>query len=403
MNNINNIIANPYIPKEEFIQRTNKIIEIMGGKNLDLCLIFGDEYRREYVRYISNYWPIFEKSVVFIFNNYEPVLGVNPEGENYAKESSVWSNIRNIDGLSCATVPEQIDFPWAKIYKFREVIDEFIDKIKFKRIGIVGLDVITIPLLDILKESIKGFEIVNVTEDFNKLRLIKSNNEIACIEKAFEIADLAYLEIIKNSKPGVSELEIAAAGEYMARKNGAEFIPFCNVSSGERTNTVIGRATEKKVTKGEIISAAIAIQYNGYISSLQIPFTVGGLFNEKQKKLVNSLVEAEKRGLEYLKNNIIAGEFVKAVRNYFRDRGLFEYDIYPPLHGIGTAEAESPYPNETSNYVFKSGMTVNTDISLFNFNSISNRIEEGFIITNDGYKPLSKLARKIIESNFKQF
>ena len=76
-------------------------------------------------------------------------------------------------------------------------------------------------------------------------------------------------------------------------------------------------------------------------------------------------------------------KFVRAVRDFFRAEGLSEYDVYPPLHGIGCAEAESPYPNETTEAVFKAGMTCNTDISLFGLAGGSNRIEEGFVVTED--------------------
>ena len=64
---------------------------------------------------------------------------------------------------------------------------------------------------------------------------------------------------------------------------------------------------------------------------------------------------------------------VKAVRNVFRKHTLAKYDVYPPLHGIGPAEAESPYPDEKASYTFQDGMCVNSDISLFGNPDGSNR------------------------------
>jgi len=81
----------------------------------------------------------------------------------------------------------------------------------------------------------------------------------------------------------------------------------------------------------------------------------------------------------------------------FHDEGLEKYDIYPPLHGIGCAEAESPYPNEDTEETFQVGMTVNTDISLFGLEGGSNRIEEGFVITENGAKSLSPFVRDYCE------
>ena len=88
---------------------------------------------------------------------------------------------------------------------------------------------------------------------------------------------------------------------------------------------------------------------------------------------------------------------VRAVRDHFRKEGLSEYDVYPPLHGIGCAEAESPYPDENTEALFEPGMCVNTDISLFGLPGGSNRIEEGFVITEDGAETLFPFMRKYYE------
>lgn len=49
------------IPKEEFQQRICNLREKMKAENLDILFVYGDEYRKENLRYVSNYWPIFER------------------------------------------------------------------------------------------------------------------------------------------------------------------------------------------------------------------------------------------------------------------------------------------------------------------------------------------------------
>ncbi len=80
---------------------------------------------------------------------------------------------------------------------------------------------------------------------------------------------------------------------------------------------------------------------------------------------------------------------VKAVRDQFRSEGLETYDLYPPLHGAGLAEAENPYPDETTQRCFAAVMRFNTDISLFGAPGNSNRIEAGYILTDDGCKSIT--------------
>ncbi len=90
---------------------------------------------------------------------------------------------------------------------------------------------------------------------------------------------------------------------------------------------------------------------------------------------------------------------VRAVKEVFKKHGLQDYDVYPPMHGIGLAEAESPYPDENATYPFKAGMCVNSDISLFGHPDGSNRIEEGFVIRKDGPESITPHIRELCEKD----
>ena len=52
--------------------------------------------------------------------------------------------------------------------------------------------------------------------------------------------------------------------------------------------------------------------------------------------------------------------------------------------------------------MFEVGMAVNTDISLFGLEGGSNRIEEGFIITEDGPQTLFPFMREYYENWIKE-
>lgn len=86
---------------------------------------------------------------------------------------------------------------------------------------------------------------------------------------------------------------------------------------------------------------------------------------------------------------------VRAVKAVFKKHNLTKYDVYPPMHGIGLAEAESPYPDENAEYALTDGMCVNSDISLFGHSDGSNRIEEGFVITKKGPESLTPFIREM--------
>ena len=116
--------------------------------------------------------------------------------------------------------------------------------------------------------------------------------------------------------PGNTETQAAAAGEGAARAAGAEAITFTIFASGQRTNTIIGRATNKVIQDGDMIMAALAVQYQGYIATAEFPF-VAGKASAQQKLLLDALFAAAEVQLGYLKDGAIAGEMVRAVKAVF--------------------------------------------------------------------------------------
>lgn len=382
------------IPVSEFRERIVLIQQAMEKEKMDCLLVYGDEYRKENLRYVSNFWPIFERGACFIPKSGEPILAGAPEGERYAREMNVWSDVRNIKEFACVSVPEEIDYPLATFSSLREILGEALGG--GKRLGLVGEWDIPAPILARVRDAHPAMEIVSVAHILQQMRLIKSASEIACLREAGRQACIGYGKLLEYAVPGNSEIMAAGAAEGAARMAGAEAINFMVFGSGSRTATIIGRATEKIISDGEMIMAALAVQYQGYVATVEFPF-VAGKASDEQKRFLGVLFEAANVQLRYLSEGTNSGEMVRAVKAVFKRRGLSEYDVYPPMHGIGLAEAESPYPDENSDYAFRSGMCVNSDISLFGHPVGSNRIEEGFVIGSHGPESLTPLIRQLCE------
>lgn len=380
------------IPKSEFNERVNRLKQLMDQQGIDVCFVYGDEYRKENLRYISNFWPIFERGAAVIAKDREPIVLAAPEGELVCKEMSAWPDIRLVPDFMCVTVTDDIEYPYASYTDFRSV---FRSLAPFRKIAIAGLDAMSHDVLLAIRNNLpEGAEVIDGNDLLMELRKRKSDNEIACLKEAARIGDAAYKALMTAAKVGRTENDLAAAAHEAAYREGAEFVPFCLVSSGHRVNTIIGRATNKVIEDGDMVMAALAVQYQGYVTTINFPFVVGKMSSE-QKAFIDLLVEAEEIALSHLKAGNVQGELVKAVKRYFAEHHVSQYDLYPPMHGCGVAEAESPYPNESTTSVFTAGMTVNTDVSLFGHPAGSNRVEESLLVTEDGYESMSPFVRSL--------
>ena len=306
-----------------------------------------------------------------------------------------WNDVRNIKEFACVSVPEEIDYPLAKFSSLREILREVLGG--GKRLGLVGRWDMPGPIAERVRALIEELQIVEADEILRELRLRKSAAEIACLRQAGRLACAGYEKLIATAVPGATELAAAGAAEGAARSAGAEAITFMVFGSGPRTATIIGRPVERVIQDGDMIMAALAVQYQGYVATVEYPF-VAGKASGQQRQFLEALFEAANIQLGYLKEGVVAGEMVRAVKAVFKRHGLEQYDIYPPMHGIGLAEAESPYPDAAASYTFRSGMCVNSDISLFGHPAGSNRIEEGFVIRSDGPESITPYIRRLCES-----
>lgn len=382
----------PRITPQEIRDRITKIQVSMQEKGIDALFVYGDEYRKENLRYVSNFWPIFERAACIIGKRGELVMAGAPEGELAMREMSVWSDQRNVKEFACVSVPEEISYPLATFSSFSEILNEALAG--GKTLGVAGWYDIPAPIFQRIQQAVPGIRLTDAGSILSEHRLIKTESEIACLREAGKIACVGYEQLLKHAVPGSTELEASGAAEGAARQAGAEAITFMVFGSGSRADTIIGRPTGKVIENGDMVMAAFAVQYQGYVATVEYPF-VAGKASDAQKRFLSVLMEAANVQIKYLKAGVVAGEMVRAVKEVFLKHDLSRYDVYPPLHGAGLAEAESPYPDENAGYAFREGMCVNSDISLFGTPDGSNRLEEGFVIRQNGPESTTPLIRQL--------
>jgi len=302
--------------------------------------------------------------------------------------------VRLTTNFACVTVPDDISFALADLTSFPAIFGDLTKRRPIHTMGVIGIDAMSPTVYWALEAALPGVKLVDANDVIIQARLSKSANEIACLREAARICDLAFADLMTACVPGNTERQAAAAAEGTARAAGAEYVPFTVFGSGKRTDSIVGRATTKLIEEGDMIMAALAVQYEGYIASIEWPFVVGKM-NDAQRHFIDAIIMAEELSLPLLRAGVEQGAFVRRVHQHFSETGYGSNYVYTPLHGIGCAEAEAPYPDAEAKAPFTDGMCVNTDISLFRSSVGSNRIEEGFVVREGGYEALSPLVRRL--------
>lgn len=376
-----------YFNQVETNKRVEKVKGILKSKNLDAALIYYDELNIANGWYLTGWCPQFEKGAILLPAKGEAILLGGPESEPFAKMSSAISETRN---FTVFMVPDE-EYPNAEIIDFKKLYEELQQKgISLKRIGMAGTTAIPHAVYTQFAAGFKGVELEDITEEYEALRAYKSAWELENITAAAKLSYQAYQAMKELVKPGTYEHEIAAAGEYECRRNGANGFAYATiVGSGERSDAVVPTAINKELKDGEWVMLGIAPRVNGYAGTFGETLPVSGEYSEEQKWAVNVLRRVLRATKAMLKPGVSGKEIDIPGRAIFKEEGLLPYLVCPFAHTIGLMEAEAPFYGPNSEDVLKPGMTVCVDVSFFGHPTLHGaRIETVYTITEDGYRPL---------------
>jgi Xaa-Pro aminopeptidase len=384
-----------YLSKNESHRRQANVRDLLIAKNLDLALVYYDEFNIGNGWYLTGWCPQFESGAVLVPRQGEAMLLGGPESEPFAKLDSAITETRN---FSVFMVPDE-EYPNATIIDFPALFAELNAKLgTVKRIGLVGAGRMPADCYRQIIEGFRGVEVVDITTDYVQLRFAKSDWELEQIQAAFQLADHCSDAMEEKIRSGVSEIEVAAAGEQAARSRGASGFGFGTiVGSGARSNAVVPTATVKQLQEGEMVMVGIAPKVSGYAGVIGRTLPVSGRYTPRQQECMHHLQEAYRLTREQLVPGKVGVEMDAPARAYFKKHDLSKYLVCPFVHTIGLHEAESPFFGPHSHDVLKPGMAVCIDISFFGHPEWNGtRIETGYRVTENGAVPFSAKADRLM-------
>ncbi|MGB7606088.1 MAG: Xaa-Pro peptidase family protein [Lutisporaceae bacterium] len=279
------------------------------------------------------------------------------------------------------------------------LIDEIKKSVQVNKVNRIGIEdnFMTVAMYENLKSNLQGVEVAPLKDILEAIRMIKDADEIEAIEKAANIADSAFKHILDFIKPGVTEKEVALELEYTMKKNGATNLSFESiVASGVRSSLPHGVFTDKVINNGEFLTLDFGCVYNGYCSDMTRTVFVGKA-DDKQKKIYNIVLEAEKAALEQYKPGMLGKEVDKVARDIISAEGYGDNFGHGLGHGVGLAVHEEPRVSPLGEKKLEAGMVVTDEPGIYISEYGGVRIEDLILITEDGCRVLSKSPKHLIE------
>lgn len=228
------------------------------------------------------------------------------------------------------------------------------------------------------------------------LRIIKDETEIDKIQKAQQITEKAYNEVLNFLKVGVSEKEIATRLEFLMKMNGAEDISFDLITiTGKKTSLPHGVPSNDVVKEGDFFTFDIGAVFEGYHSDTTRTVAIGYATDEMQK-IYSIVLKAQLAALEKIKSGALCSKVDKTARDIIENAGYGKCFGHSTGHGVGLDIHEAPNVSTKSDIVLEKGMIITDEPGIYLPDKFGVRIEDMVCVTENGCKNFVSLPKELI-------
>jgi Xaa-Pro aminopeptidase len=229
-----------------------------------------------------------------------------------------------------------------------------------------------------------------------KLRAIKTPEELELLTRAVAIADDALDSIAPTIAPGVTEQAVAWELEKAMRERGAEGMAFdIIVGAGPNGALPHHRADGTVIKKGDPVVIDMGARYMGYCSDLTRTIFVGEP-DEAFRRVYDTVLRAQLAAEEQVTAGMTGEEADAIARNLITetDEKYGESFGHSLGHGVGLAVHEHPRLGQRAEEKLEDGMvfTIEPGIYLSGWGGV--RIEDIVVLENGKARVISK-ARKL--------
>ncbi len=257
----------------------------------------------------------------------------------------------------------------------------------------IGVDIIEPPMMFELQKA--GIKVQDGQQVMLEAREIKSQDEIALLNRAAAMVDGAYHMINDTLRPGVRENDIVAEVNKFLYTHGSDDVEAVNAISGERCNPHPHNFTDRLIRPGDQAFFDILQAFMGYRTCYYRTFNVG-----RATPAQHDAYKKARQWLDDAMDRIKPGASTKHIAEAFPTAGEFGFPDEMSAfglqfaHGLGLALHERPiisrvismeHPTE-----IKEGMVFAIETYCPATDGYSGaRIEEEVVVTDKGCRVIS--------------
>ncbi len=291
---------------------------------------------------------------------------------------------------------EQVPGVPIAIYDSKMDANEFLAKqaseMGLRQIGFEA-DAITYSSHRKLAEKFNGTQLIPIEEIFPDLRMVKTSEEIEKTREACKLADACFDHVRRMIQAGVTEFDIGLDIEFFFRRNGADLAFPPIVVSGKRSARPHGRASEKKLERGDFLTLDFGAKLDDYCSDITRTVVIGEA-TDRHREVYQTVLASQLAALDAMRPGVKASEVDRIAREAMGDYAA--YFGHGLGHGLGKLVHDSGRMNASSKNVLDIDQiwTVEPGVYIPGFGGV--RIEDDVVITDSGVEILTHSPKELL-------
>jgi len=264
------------------------------------------------------------------------------------------------------------------------------------RICLVNEDAMTAGFVRVLRKRLTSAEFVDITDEIDLIKAIKSDEEIERIKENALLHDEALAACFAAIEPGVREFEVAAAGRNKCLMLGSEqqIIFVASAPPGTPLPFNMPHAMNRRIEKGDQVGILVEVNdASGFYTHLSRIACLGDIPDELQRHHEIALA-AQNLSLGLIRPGADPVEILKANNDFLQSHGLPpETRVYAHGQGYDMVERPSFQPGETMKIAANMNIAVHPAASGKRASAI---LTDNYIVTGTGVSEcIHKTPKKV--------
>lgn len=241
-----------------------------------------------------------------------------------------------------------------------------------------------------LKNKLRPVKLVPIVNIVERLRAVKSPEELRFIRQAAALAVQSVVFARKIVQPGKKETDIARELRYFMQLQGAEDCAFdIIVASGQRSAMPHALASQRIIKEGESVLIDLGCRSSGYNSDLTRMLFLSRI-KGRTKRIYEVVAHAQHLAIAAVKAGERAANIDNIARQFISQEGLGAFFGHALGHGVGKEIHEYPHISSASKDILQEGMVFTIEPAVYIPKWGGIRIEDMVLVTKTGCEVLTK-------------